>query len=534
MIDEKVRHLIHLEVEMGWLDRPQRDTAIARSDDANDATALAVAREGIVLLKNEGNLLPLDKTKLHSVVLLGPGASEYVRGGGSSETTPARPTTILQGITALVGNAAITQIPFADWHGKQLGELARASVYGPAVDGKNPLICQFFNNPELKGEPVLERGDAAIDFNWGRKLPVPAVTNVAFSARWTTSITPTVSGSFEFVTRSDDGSRVLLDGKVIVDNWRDQAAHTEFAMVPLEANHTYSLKVEYYNSVADASMQFAYFPAPPTFSPEQRSTLVAADAVVVCVHTSESEGGDRPYTLPSEQAQIIHDVAEVNPKVIVVLESGGNVAMKDWIDHVPALVDAWYPGQAGGRAIAEVLFGDVNPSGHLPDTFEKDWQDSPAFGHYPGEKQVDYAEGIYVGYRWYDKKKLEPRFEFGRGLSYTTYEMKDLKLEGSGEAFTASVDVTNTGSRGGAAVAQLYVRPPSDEAVDRPVQELKGFARVELKPGETQRVTIPLNGRSFAHWDMVTHSWQVVPGNYEIAVGRSSRDICASGMIAVK
>jgi beta-glucosidase len=536
MIDEKVRHLIHLEVEMGWLDHPQKDASIARDDEANDATALAVAREGIVLLKNDGGLLPLDKTKVKDIVLIGPGAGKYVGGGGSSFTSPARPVTIIDGLRSVAGNVNLTEIPFADWQAHELNDLANATAFMPGKDPKKPLTCTFYNNPNLEGDPVLERGDSVIDFDWKQNMPVSAVTHHAFSARWTGGIQPTTSGPYTFVTRSDDGSRVLLDGKVILDNWRDQAAHTESVTVSLKANHIYETTVEYYNAKADASMQFAYFPSQPPFTAEQKSTITAADAVVVCVHTNETEGGDRPYALPSEQTQLIRDVAAVNPHVVVILEAGGNVAMKDWIDQVPALMDAWYPGQAGGRAIGEVLFGEVNPSGRLPDTFEKDWPDSPAFGHYPGGKQVDYVEGIYVGYRWFDKKKIEPRFEFGKGLSYTTFEMKNLTIEpGNGPAaFTATLDVTNTGSRAGATVAELYVRPPSSEAVDRPVQELKGFSRVDLKPGETRRISMPLDSRSFAHWDVATHGWQVVPGTYEVVVGRSSRDLLANTTIAVK
>jgi beta-glucosidase len=539
MIDEKVRHLIHLEVEMGWLDREQKDPAISRDDAQNDATALAVAREGIVLLKNDGNLLPLDREKVKNIVVMGPGADRYIRGGGSSETNPTRPITILAGLQSIAGKVAITHIPFNEWRDKKLSQLARASEFFKPADGKPALTARFYNNPELKGEPVLERGDSAIDFDWKNKLPAAEVTNHAFSVRWTGAIEAAESGTYQFVTRSDDGSRVFLDGKQIVDNWHDQAATTASATVMLEAHHHYALTVEYYNTIGDASMQFAYFAAPSKFTAEQQAALAAADAVVVCVHTNETEGADRPYALPAEQEQLIADATAANPHVVVILEAGGNVAMKNWIDKVPALVDGWFPGQAGGTAIAEILFGDTNPSGHLPDTFEKDWPDSPAFGHYPGKAQVDYVEGIYVGYRWYDKKKIQPRFEFGRGLSYTTFEMKNLKLDNVALAhmpiaFNANLDITNTGSRAGAVVAQLYVRPPGDESVDRPVQELKGFSRVELKPGETRQVSIPLDSRSFAHWDVESHSWKVIPGKYEIAVGRSSRDICATASIEVK
>jgi beta-glucosidase len=535
-IDEKVKHILHVEVEMGWLDREQKDPSIAKNDDANNETALAVAREGIVLLKNTGNLLPLDRSKIKNIVVLGTDEDKYIAGGGSSYTQPARPITLFQGLQSSAGNVNVISIPTPEMDDGDMRALAKASIFAPGKDPEKPLLTQFFNNAELKGEPALERGDKAIDFNWRRKLPVPAITSDHFSARFTGAITPTVSADYTFIVRSDDGSRVILDGKTIVDNWHDQQAHTESATIKLEANHIYQLVVEYYNVGGEASVQFAYGPSKTSFTPEQEKQIADADAAIISVREHESEGSDRAYELPGSQLDLIQSITKMNPHTVVILEAGGNVGMKQWIDLVPALVDAWYPGQAGGKAIAEILFGDTNPSGHLPDSFEKDWTDSPAFGNYPGKADVNYTEGLYVGYRWYDKKKIEPRFPFGFGLSYTTFEIKKTAIApGTGDDnFTVTADVTNTGSKAGATVAQLYVRSLADEKIDRPVQELKGFARVDLKPGETKTVTIPLNKRSFSYWDATSHSWQIIPGRYEIAVGQSSRDIAATVSAEVK
>jgi beta-glucosidase len=535
-IDDKVKHILHVDVEMGWLDREQKDPSIPRNDDSNNQTALAVAREGIVLLKNTNNLLPLDRNKIKSIVVVGPDEDHYIAGGGSSYTQPTRPVTLLGGLQSLAGNVNVVSMPTPEMDGDNLRPLARASVFNPGKDPEKPLLAQFFNNSELKGNPALERGDKWIDFNWRKKMPVTEVTNDHFSARWTGSITPAVTADYTFIIRSDDGSRVILDGKQIVDNWRDQAAHTESASIKLEAGHTYPLVIEYYNVGGDASVQFAYGPSTPTFTPEQQKQIETADAAIVCVRTHESEGSDRTYNLPDSQTDLIQSIAKINPHTIVVLEAGGNVGMKQWIDQVPALVDAWYPGQAGGKAIAEILFGETDPSGHLPDTFEKDWPDSPAYGNYPGNASVNYAEGLYVGYRWYDKKKIEPRFPFGFGLSYTTFEIKKAAVTSTtgDDNFTVSADVTNTGSKDGATVAQLYVRSLPGEKIDRPIQELKGFARVDLHPGETKTVTIPLNKRAFSYWDVASHSWQVIPGNYEIALGQSSRNIDATVSMVVK
>ncbi|HTW95240.1 MAG TPA: glycoside hydrolase family 3 C-terminal domain-containing protein, partial [Tepidisphaeraceae bacterium] len=317
-----------------------------------------------------------------------------------------------------------------------------------------------------------------------------------------------------------------------IDDWSNHTPRTRSTQIQLQANQVYTLVVEYFNHGNTASIQFGWGPPRDPFPLQQRQEAASADVVIVCVGTHDTEGADHPYALPDDEDHFIATAAALNPHCIVILNSGGNVAMNDWIDRVPALIDAWYSGQSGGRALAEILLGLVNPSGHLPDTFEKDFSDSPAYGHYPGEDHsVDYAEGIYVGYRWYDTKHIAPRFPFGFGLSYTTFSIGDLKItsagSGAGRTLTVTANVTNTGPRAGATVVQLYVRPPAGP-VDRPYQELKGFARVELAPGKSQSLSMSLDRRFFAYWDTTTHEWSVIPGSYTIALGQSSRDIAVT------
>lgn len=223
--------------------------------------------------------------------------------------------------------------------------------------------------------------------------------------------------------------------------------------------------------------------------------------------------------------------------MIAVVNAGGNVLMQGCDERVPAMLHAWYPGQNGYTAVAEAIFGDLNPSGRLPDTFERKWEDSPAFGNYPGDPAdggtVKYAEGIYVGYRHFDKKNIEPLYPFGYGLSYTRFAIKNVKIStpaNGGQSLSASVDVTNTGARPGTEVVQMYVRPIASQ-FDRPLQELKGFTRVALAPGETKTVTLPLSSESFAIYDAKTHAWISPPGQYEVAFGASSRDIHCSQTI---
>jgi beta-glucosidase len=532
-IDDKVRRLLRLMIVMGWMDHSQKNPSINWDDPQSNQTALAVAREGIVLLKNQSNLLPLNPATMHSVLLMGPNAGRYVCGDGSSQVRPNHFATIAYGVRAGLSNTVKIKVaPYPDPF-VQMTALVRSCKY------ESPgLRAEFYNNKELSGPPALTRLDAQIDDNWHTNLPMPQITSHAFSARWTGKIRPDASGQYVIAVCSDDGSRVLLDGKAIINDWSDHQARVRSTTLALVAGKTYDLTVEYYNSAGEASIQFGWGPVPPAIAAQDRAEVAGADAVIVCVGTSDSEASDRSYSLENDQQQLIESSAALNPKTIVVLNSGGNVAMRDWIDRVPALLDAWYPGQAGGQAIAEIIFGDVNPSGRLPDTFEKDWPDAPAFANYPGaDGKVVYGEGIYVGYRWFDKKQIEPRFCFGYGLSYTTFSIGQLKIKPNGkddsQAFDVGADVSNTGQRPGAEVVQLYVRPPAG-GPDRPPQELKAFTRVQLNPGQTARVTMRLDSRSFAYWDVTSHTWKVIPGQYEIAIGRSSRDIAQTAKLTLR
>ncbi|MGA9968257.1 MAG: glycoside hydrolase family 3 C-terminal domain-containing protein [Terriglobales bacterium] len=270
---------------------------------------------------------------------------------------------------------------------------------------------------------------------------------------------------------------------------------------------------------------------------EAVTAAAKADAAVIVVGRSaklESEGFDiRSLDLPEGQDDLIESVAKVNKHTIVVINAGGPVVMSRWIAQVPAILDLWYGGQEGGNAIADVLFGDANPSGKLPVSFVKAWKDSPAYGHYPGENlQVDYAEGIYVGYRYFDKHKVEPLFPFGYGLSYTKFDYSDLKVSSDqvapGEPVEVSLRVHNGGSRSGAEVVELYVHDGHSSA-DRPTQELKGFRRVDLAPGETKDIHFTLDRGAMAFYSTAKKDWVAEPGQFDVLVGSSSRDIKLKG-----
>ncbi len=270
--------------------------------------------------------------------------------------------------------------------------------------------------------------------------------------------------------------------------------------------------------------------AGPMFTVRQRDAIRRADVVIAGIGPREGEGWDRPYDLPGRQNAYLQAVAQLNPHLVAVLYAGANVGMSAWIHQVPALLDAWYPGENGNTAVAGILFGKLNPSGKLPDSFSRRWNDEPAFGHYPGhDEHVHFAEGIFVGYRWYDSKHIAPRFPFGFGLSYTTFAIHPLSVHAAGSGrrrrVTLTARITNTGARAGADVVQLYVRPPHAAGVVRTFQQLRAFQRVELAPGASRTLRLRLRWRDFAYYDTAANAWRVPAGSYGLAVGDSSRSI---------
>jgi beta-glucosidase len=403
-IDENVAHILRVIFVSGQFDKPH--TATGEIDTAEQrALARKASDESIVLLKNNGDILPLDPSKIHSLVVIGPNAAiARTGGGGSSLVVPKYSVSPLKGIQ------------------DHAGERVKVSyALGVSMEGEDPA-----------------------------------------------------------------------------------------------------------KDTAEARTQLI----------EQAARAAAmADAAVIVVGRSaklESEDFDiKSLDLPAGQDDLIDAVANANKNTVVVINAGGPITMSRWIGKVPAILDLWYGGQEGGNAIADVLFGDANPSGKLPVSFVKQWKDSPAYGHYPGENlQVDYAEGIYVGYRYFDKRNIEPLFPFGYGLSYTKFDYSDLKVSPDKAAPGQSVGVTlrvrNSGSRAGAEVVELYLHD-AHSTVDRPIQELKGFRRVVLAPGETRVVDFTLDQSAMAYYSTAKRDWVAAPGHFDVLVGSSSRDIRLKG-----
>ena len=424
-IDDKVRRLLRVMISMGFLDRSQRDSSIPLDDPASNQVALQGAREGIVLLKNSANLLPLDASRIKTIVVLGHNADPAVAGGGGSAHLDfIHAVSILQGIKNQAGSGVqVIRVPWSTL----------------------PATTNFNRAP----------GD----------LP-HAFANSSYGAGQNPPISP---------------------------DYVDQVKNADVAVVCVGFN----------DNPANAW---------PTMH-------VRPDA--------ESEDLDRTYELPPGQENVIRAVTKLNPRTVVILNAGGAVATANWIGQVSTLLDAFYPGQEGGDAVGEILFGKTAPSGKLTFSWEKKLEDSPAYGNFPYKsyRGNSYKEGVFLGYRWFDSKGIEPLFPFGFGLSFTTFAYSNLQTAAAANGdLSATFIVQNTGTILGDEVAQLYVVPPACR-VPRPIHELKGFTRVSLKPGESKSVTILVPKDDLAYWDPDSKKWTVTPGGYTAQVGTSSRQL---------
>jgi beta-glucosidase len=531
-LDDKVRRILRKAIEFGFLDQPQTDTSIPTYSQEGRQLALEEARDSMVLLKNSGNRLPLDENKFKTIAVIGPDAYPAVpSGGGSAESKPFAAVSFLEGISNRLG-AKARVLYAADT--PVLDEVFENSQFVTVPGGKSGLNGQYFDNQELRGPPAFVRTDAKVHFDWGEGSFAPHHPADHFSARWMGYFVPQKSEDYTFFTSADDGVRLYIDDKLEIDDWHAHSETLDSYATHLDAGRAYKIRLEYFENVGTASVGFGVTGADAFIGRETKPLAAKADAVVICVGfdpKTEGEGADRTFRLPAGQDELIRQISAVNKNTIVVLTAGGNVDMNPWIDRVPVILHAWYPGQEGGTALAEILFGDYSPSGKLPVSFERRWEDNPTFhNYYPqkGQSRVAYKEGLFLGYRYYDRSETKPLFPFGYGLSYTTFAYSGFSvtpLAGNlSEPVTISFDVKNTGSREAAEVAELYVGE-SHPSVPRPLKELKGFAKVNLKPGQTERVTITLDRRAFSFYDVNKKDWTAEPGDFTISVGGSSDNI---------
>ncbi|HKQ75983.1 MAG TPA: glycoside hydrolase family 3 C-terminal domain-containing protein [Blastocatellia bacterium] len=528
-IDTALKRLMTTRFRLGMFDPPEM-VAYARiphsmnTAPAHRELALKTARESIVLLKNQNNALPLvGNTK--TIAVIGPNADAPEVLLGNYNGQPTHSVTPLAGIKAKVGSSK--KILYA--LGSTLTGAAGATVPASATPGG--FKAEYFNNKELKGQPALVRTDEQINFDWSRGRPAPEINEDGFSVRWTGKFTPPESGSYKLGAMADDGVRVYLDGKLLVDAWTgNQASQIKTLMedVKLEAGRAYDVRIEYYEDIRNAIAKFFWsFPqfAERTLA-EAVNTARQADVVVMVLGISPAlegeemtvnvagfRGGDRTdLSLPKAQEDLLkavfNAVGATKPITLVLLN--GSALSVNWADeNIPAILEAWYPGEEGGSAIADVLFGDFNPGGRLPVTFYKSIDQLPPFEDYSMRGRT---------YRFF---KGEPLYPFGFGLSYTSFKYDNLKLSAksvkSGANVKVSVDVRNSGDRAGDEVVQLYI---SDVAasVPTPIRSLAGIKRIFLKPGEKQTVSFEIGPERMTVID--DNGKRVIePGEFTVSVG---------------
>ena len=544
VLDDKVRRILLLLERTGGLDTPDLGPERSIDDPEDRAVIRRAAAESFVLLQNHDAMLPIvspdDAGTPPVLAVIGPNAAvAMIQGGGSARVSQFAPVTPLAGLRERFGRA------FSVEHERGCSSFKQTPVLDATVlDG--PLQVAYYAGRERAGDPVLvEPGDRGwFTFTGPFTTEVPA----EFSMRISGTLVVPETGAWTFGLVQIGRARLAIDGEIVVDNWEPTGRSEAFmgfassevtAAIDLVAGERHELVVDYVlaGPSAGALSIGCTPPAPPDLLERAVALAAGADIVVCVVGTDgdwESEGNDREsMALPPPQDELVRAVAAVNPRTAVVVNAASPVDML-WADDVAAVVQCWFAGEEWGNALADVLSGDVNASGKLPTTIPVRIEDTPAYTSYPGERgEVRYGEGVFVGYRWYDTRGLAPRFCFGHGLSYTTFALDAPALSTGelavsqlldGETVRVVVPVRNTGSGRGAEVVQCYVRD-MQASVSRPHHELKAFAKVWLDPGESEDVTLELDRRSFAFWDVTTHDWTVEPGEFELRIGTSSRDI---------
>lgn len=550
-IDDKILRLVRVALRYGFFEHPQFDPANSTYSVADRPVALDSALESLTLLKNEGQLLPLDPAKIKTVAVIGPNAYPAVTGGGgSSYTSPFEPVSILTGVANLVG---------PDVH----------VLYSPGL----PSISQFFQNAQWTGDVKLETfpsnnftGQPVVTHqrninDWKTDMWGPQ-DKTKRTLRYTATFTPDKSGKYLLLAAasSEDAYNILVDGKKVIEQPHAEGQVPHPVTLDFTAGKIVKVVADYMPHIPGFHLGLGIVSEADLLTPEAKQYAAIADVVVVAAGftpPTESEGYDRTFELPFGQDALIEAMAAANPRTIVTLNGGGGIDTRRWLHKVPVLLDTYYPGQEGGTAIAEVLFGKHNPEGKLPMTFDSSWEDSASANYYypikgadtalhvietDGSKSdyviphVKYDDKLLVGYRYWTTTGKHPLFPFGFGLSYTTFRFSNLNVPAtakSGSTVTVSFDVTNTGTVAGAEVAQLYVSDPSAK-VDRPERELKGFEKVRLAPGETKRVTLDLDARAFSYWSTAAYSWTIDPGTFVIRVGDSSENTPLSANLTIQ
>lgn len=532
-IDDAVARVLRAKFELGLFETPYVSESEAEkwiSNGAHKALAKQAALESIVLLKNDNHVLPLNK-KIRSIAVIGTDATEARLGGYSGPGN--QKISILDGIREKLGNTVL--INYAEGCGRKNIEWkpVPAEQLSTVENGKTVygLTGEYFTSLTPDAKPVLTRTDKNLDFNWTLFSPDPLLSADHYSVRWTGKLKAGASGKYKIGLDGNDGYRLYINDRLLIDNWQKQSYHTTLIDYVFEKDAEYHIRVEFYEALGNAHIHLVSDMGMQQDWQQKINDAVTAaassDAAVITVGIQEGEFQDRAMlSLPGHQEELIQKVAATGKPVIVVLVGGSAVTMQNWLDKINGLIDVWYPGEEGGRAVADVLFGDYNPAGRLPITFPLSEAQLPlVYNHKPTGRGDDYnnLSGL-------------PLFPFGYGLSYTNFSYSNMHLDKKqirkNESVNVHAVITNTGDRDGEEVVQLYIRDLLS-SVARPVLELKGFQRVHLKAGESKEVSFTITPSLL---EMLNEQMKTIvePGDFRIMIGSSSRELWLKETLTVE
>jgi beta-glucosidase len=531
-IDDAVSRVLRAKFELGLFEQPYADENSAGkevTDSLHKTIAKKAALESVVLLRNENQILPLNKN-VRSIAIIGTDAVEARLGGYSGPGNGK--INILEAIRNRAGEKI--KIRYATGCGRydQQWEVVPGQFLFPDNQQENSgLKGEYFNNITLTGLPVLTRTDAAVNFQWTLSPPAPGINLDFYSVRWTGRIHSPKTGNYQIGLEGDDGYRLYVNGELLIDNWEKKSYHTLLRKFFFEQDKTYDLRIEFFEPVGNAHIRLIWDvgvvnDVDPKIA-EAVKIASASDMSIIVAGIEEGEFRDRAMlTLPGSQEELIQKVVAAGKPVVVILVGGSAVVMNTWIDKVDGIVDAWYPGQEGGNALAAVLFGDYNPAGRLPITFPVSEAQLPlVYNHKPTGRGDDYnnLSGL-------------PLFPSGYGISFTKFEYSNMRFQRNNitvkDSTVVACTVKNTGRTAGDEVVQLYIRDLLASS-SRPVMELKGFQRIHLLPGETKDVSFTITPSMLSVLDLRLNT-VIEPGDFRIMIGSSSRDLRLKQTLTVK
>lgn len=580
-INEKIRRIYGTCLAMGFFDRPQKIDSIPLYNPKANELALKAAEEGIVLLKNNG-CLPIKNPQ--KIAVIGPTANPPIisdrmysvnsivyGGGGSSRVHPWYIINDLEGIKRAFPHS---EVFYSEGISNGFKRKLFANSRFKTKDGKKGLNASYYSikssdsvniipeeiiknqskaagleynktggtDQNYKGNYQINRIDEFINFEWKNYPDNNKNFGTDYEVEWEGYIEAEKEDILRIFIDAQGGYKLFINDKIVEDAWSSQSFHVSNTAIPCNKGEIIHIKLKYCNQRAFPSeIRMGYcYDSDIDFSEAERIAS-KADITILCVGLDgsiELESRDRPFDLPYGQDILIEKISKVNPNTIIVLHSGGAVNMTNWVNNVAAIVHAFYPGQEGGNALANILSGKTCPSAKLPFSIEKKWEDSPAAGNYDEtrkEKKVYYNEDIFVGYRGYEKRCIKPLFPFGFGLSYTTFKYDNLELNILNKdkaEIEIKVNITNTGKTYGAEIVQFYVSDIKSKE-ERPLKELKGFKKIWLKPGETKTVSLTMKKDDFMYYNTYKSKWVFEKGEFIIKVGSSSQDIKLSKNIVL-